>query len=266
MLFQLNQIPSEAQIKKQLREIVFGHNITCPGCGSRKTYSYENRYRCTPCRRSFSLLSGTYLKCLKLSPRMLWAVLWCFCKQIPISQAHSLTNLSENSIRAVYDLFRSQIPEEFKVLKRKVQLDEAFFFGSKGKALMLGKQIGTRELAYAIYNTVHLNRNHAAEFLFQNIEPRTRLQTDGGGIYKGIAGWWPVEHKVDIHRRFEFGLTSEIEGMFGVFRTFIRRMYHHITPQHFADYVREFVARFSSPEMFSSPNNFLTKTLRRRTI
>lgn len=266
MIFQLNQIPSEAKIKKQLRHIIFGHNITCPNCSSRKVYAYENRYRCTPCRRSFSLLSGTYLKGLKLSLRMIWAVLWCYCKQIPVKQAMSLTNLSENSVRDTYDLFRSEIPQEFNILSQKVQLDEAFFFGRKGKALMLGKQIGTRQLAYEVVATPVLNRSTAAQFLFQNVAPRTKLNTDGGGIYENINNWWPVKHKTDIHSRFEFELTSEIEGMFGVFRTFIRRMYHHVTKERFDYYVREFVARFSSPQMFSSPNDFLAKTIKRRTI
>ena len=262
MIFQLNQIPSEAKIRKYLREIIFGQNIKCHACNSRNVYAYENRYRCRKCRRSFSLLSGTYLNSLKLSWRTLWAILWCFCNRIPVKQAMNLTHLSNEAVRRAYDLFRRQIPGEYKLLSQVVQMDEAFFFGKKGKSLILAKQIGTKELAYAIHSDTSLNRSHASEFLFQNIQPRTRLQTDGGGIYEAIEKWWPVEHKVDIHRKFQFGLTSEIEGMFGVLRTFIRRMYHHVTPQKFPDYVREFCARFSSPQMFSSPNEFLAKTIR----
>jgi len=266
MIFQLNQIPSEAKIQKHLRLIVFGNNIKCPLCNSRSVYAYENRYRCRKCRRSFSLLSGTYLKSLKLSPRTLWAVLWCFCNRIPVKQAMSLTHLSNEAVRRAYDLFRSQIPEEFNILKDVVQMDEAFFFGRRSTALVLAKQIGTRELAYTIHSETNLNRSHAAEFLFQSVEPNTRLQTDGGSIYKAIENWWPVNHRVDIHRKFQFGLTSEIEGMFGNLRTFIRRMYHHVSPEKFPSYVREFCARFSSPQMFSSPNDFLTRTIKHRTI
>lgn len=70
-----------------------------------------------------------------------------------------------------------------------------------------------------------------------------------------------VRHRVDIHKKFEFGLTSEIEGMFGNLRTFIRRMYHHATPEYLPEYVAEFAARFSHPEVFDSPLTFLTTTL-----
>ena len=68
-------------------------------------------------------------------------------------------------------------------------------------------------------------------------------------------------HSVDIYKKFEFGQTSEIEGMFDNLRTFIRRMYHHSTPEYIPEYVSEFVPRFSSPEIFQNPNEYLKKTL-----
>ena len=70
-----------------------------------------------------------------------------------------------------------------------------------------------------------------------------------------------VATQIDIHKKFEFGLTSEIEGMFGNLRTFIRRMYHHTTPKYLPEYVGEFCLRFSSPEIFISPYDYLEKTL-----
>jgi len=65
----------------------------------------------------------------------------------------------------------------------------------------------------------------------------------------------------DIHKKFEFTNTSEIEGMFGVLRTFIRRMYHHTTPEKFPDIMCEFYYRFSHPEIFSSPYEYLLNSL-----
>ena len=51
--------------------------------------------------------------------------------------------------------------------------------------------------------------------------------TDGSPIYQNIGRYHPVVHRVDIHKAWEYSLTSEIEGVFGNLRTFIRRMYHH---------------------------------------
>jgi len=52
--------------------------------------------------------------------------------------------------------------------------------------------------------------------------------------------------------KWEFELTSEIEGVFGVLRTFIRRMYHHCT----VDKLPELVG-----ELFENPRYYLEKTL-----
>src|SRR3989338_3872480 len=91
----------------------------------------------------------------------------------------------------------------------------------------------------------------------------SRAQSSGRTelIYKGINRWWPVEHSRDLHAKFEFEHTSEIEGIFGNYRTFVRRMYHHHRSENLQEYVREFCFRFSSPELFKNPRFYLTKTL-----
>ena len=95
----------------------------------------------------------------------------------------------------------------------------------------------------------------------RHVEPGSQLNTDGGSVYRKIEDWWPVTHKVDIHKKFEFGLTSEIEGVFGNLRTFIRRKYHHVTCSKLAGIVAEFEANFNHPEMFENPTIFLEKSL-----
>ena len=138
-------------------------------------------------------------------------------------------------------------------------MDEAYF---KSLSLVMAKQVGTRKIAHQMLFKKSVNKSEAVQFVFQSIRPNSRLQTDGGSIYKKVDHWWPVKHRVDIHRKFEFGLTSEIEGMFGNLRTFIRRMYHHITPETLEEIVSEFCFRFSHPEMFESPYQYLLITLR----
>ncbi len=126
---------------------------------------------------------------------------------------------------------------------------------------MMAKQKGTRKLAYDVIPGTSPERHHAAYFLFRKVKPRSKLWTDGAAIYKGINKWWPVKHSRDIHRKFEFAYTSEIEGMFGVYRTFVRRMYHHHWSENLPEYVREFCFRFSSPELFENPIFYLEKSL-----
>ena len=256
-MYHLNQIPSEAQVKKYLRRILFGKNVFCPGCRSRRIVRYESRYRCTSCRLKFTLISHTWLKGMKLSYQKFWMILWCWTTQIPVRQAQALSRLPEETIRHWYDLFRTHLPKNPVILERVVQLDEAY---GKRWTLLMGKQKGTRNLAFEVLSG-SVQRHHAASFLEQYVKPRSRLYTDGALIYRGINQWWPVRHTRDIHRKFEFTHTSEIEGVFGNFRTFIRRMYHHVTPEKIPEYVSEFAFRFSSPEIFADPHTYLQKSL-----
>ena len=257
-MYQLKQVPSEAQIKKYIRRIVFGKNIFCTECRSRKVVAYEDRYRCKRCRLKFSLISHTWLKSMKVSFQKFWLILWSWTTQIPVKQAMALTELSEQAIRHWYDLFRTHLPDNRLILEKIVQLDEAYF---KKQSLIMAKQQGTRKVAYDILDGTTVQRHNAAHFLYTYIKPRSMLHTDGAGIYQGIERWWPVMHRRDIHKKWEFELTSEIEGLFGNLRTFIRRMYHHTTPEKLPEIVSEFCFRFSSPEMFNNPLGYLQKTL-----
>lgn len=261
-MYQFKQIPSEAQIKKYIRRIVFGKEVYCPVCKSRNVYKTQERYRCRKCRIRFSLLSHTWLANLKLPLQQFWLVLWCWTTQVPVRQTVRLTNLSEVTVRHWFEEFRTHLPDDQHVLEHLVQLDEAYFGGRKGRALFLGKQIGSRKLAYEVLLHTNPAREHAWKFLHSYVAAGTVLNTDGASIYKQINNWWPVYHNRDIHKKFEFAHTSEIEGMFGVLKTFIRRMYHHVTVDKLPSVVGEFCFRFSHPEIFSSPHEYLLITLR----
>jgi len=258
MIAFINQIPSEAKIRKHLRKIIFGHNMFCPHCRSRQIYHCEDRYRCRKCRKPFTLLSGTWLKDIKLSLRTFWALLWCWTQKVPILQTIKLCHVSEKTARHWFRQFRLHLPQFEEILEGTAQMDEAYF---RSLSLIMAKQEGSRKIAHQIIFKNSVNKSEAAQFLFQYIRPNTKLHTDGAGIYRGINQWWPIKHKKDIHSKWEFGLTSEIEGMFGNLRTFIRRMYHHVTPEYLPEYVSEFCLRFSSQDIFDSPLSYLKKSL-----
>ncbi len=258
-MYNLRQIPSEAKIQKYLKHAIFGGKYPfCPECHKTNPLRYEDRYRCRRCRCKFSVTSHTWLNSLRLPLQQWWLLLWCWTQKIPVQQTAAISNLSRLTIYHWYDQFRNHLPEEYHVLENIVQLDEAYF---KNWCLIMGKQIGSKKLAYDLIYQSHPGRLQANSFLFQKVQPGAKLWTDGASIYKRVEDYWPVKHTVDVHKKFEFEHTSEIEGTFGCLRTFIRRMYHHTTPEKFPDYVREFCFRFSTPELFESPKLYCEKTL-----
>lgn len=254
-------IPTETNIKKYIKRIVFGNHIFCPRCNSFNVIVNDGRYRCRVCRTKFSLLSHTWLANTKLPLTHIWLLLFCWTQQVPVKQSMKFTELSEKAVRHYFDLFRIHLPKDQAILEHLVQLDEAYFGKFGGYALLMGKQPGTRKLAYDLLFSDAPGRIDAVRFLQQHVKPDARLNTDGSVIYKGIEKHFPVTHTVDIHKKFEFTHTSEIEGMFGVLRTFIRRMYHHTTKEKFPEYMCEFYFRFCRPEMFHSPYEYLKNTL-----
>src|SRR5690242_13727554 len=108
----IKDIPSETQIRKYIKQILFGEHIFCPVCHSRKISKSKNRYWCRTCRIWFSLLSHTWLAHTKLPLQDLWVMLWCFTKQMPIKQTEAVTGLSEKAVRHHFSLFRSQLPQD----------------------------------------------------------------------------------------------------------------------------------------------------------
>ena len=160
----------------------------------------------------------------------------------------------------MYQTFRENLPKERSTLEAVVQLDEAYFGGFKGKCLLMAKQKGTRKLAYRVLDK-EPTKLDAILFIKKYIKPGAIICTDGFPIYRGIGKYHPVKHRVDIHKAWEYSNTSEIEGIFGNLRTFIRRMYHHATVNNFEIIVSEFCFRFSHPEIYKNPRIFLQITL-----
>ena len=180
MIAILNQLPSEAKIKKLLRKIILGVNIFCPKCHSRKVYASENRYRCQKCRKPFTLLSGTWLKGMKLNLRTFWALLWCWTQRIPVLQTQKLCHVGEEAVRYWSGQFRLHLPDLEPILQGKVQMDEAYF---RRLSLIIAKQVGSNKLAHQMIFKNSVDKQQTAQFLFQYIQPKSVLQTDGSTIY-----------------------------------------------------------------------------------
>jgi len=265
----LHQIPSEARIKKELKRNLFGKRLFCPHCGSGQIKKYEKRYHCKTCRKHFSLTSASWLKGAKLPLQTIWLLLWAWITKIPVDQASKLAGVSEVTSRRWYDKFRNNLPKD-KLdnirLEGVVQMDEAYRGSKNSKYSLVGAkqkaQKGEkRRIAIKVLHKSSVDRRDAIEFISQYVVPNSIFNTDGAGIYKGIENWWKLDHHCEYHNRWEFTLTSEIEGLWGNLTTFIRRMYHHVTESTIESIVEEFLSRSMYPEWFYTPSTFLEISL-----
>lgn len=167
-----------------------------------------------------------------------------------------MTGLSYPTVFNWYKKFRDNIPKERldTLLSNNVACDEMF---TKDTAIMGAKEKGTRNIALKVLHDKHPNKSHAVDFLQRFVTAHSNLFTDGSGIYKGIGNWHKLKHTYELHKKFEFSLTAEIEGVWACFRTFVRRMYHHVTKYKLEDLVAEFCLRFRQDDIFDSPQKYL---------
>ena len=263
--YNLNQIPSEAQLRKFLRKAVFGKYLHCPHCGSRRVSPIEKRYYCQKCRKKFSLISESWLRGAKIPLPKICLLLWCWQIKIPLDQAMAVAAVSLPTVRQWYDKFRGNLPMEKldKIrLEGNVQADECY---RKGYSIIGAKQEAAdgqkRKMALTVLFKNSVDKSDAVDFLSRNVKPKSIFRTDGASIYKKIEDWWPVTHEYEIHKKFEFAITSEIEGLWGNFFTFARRMYHHVTVVRIESIVNEFCFRQCFEEYFHSPEKYLALCL-----
>ena len=141
---------------------------------------------------------------------------------MPITQSIKITGLSEVSIRRWLEEFRLNIPDPdwLNPLKDTIQMDEAFF---RNKAVIAAKDTMAKKVILRVIHKKYVQKQNISQFVARHVEPGSKLFTDGAGYYRGIQKFWPVTHQKDIHSKWEFGLTSEIEGLFGIVSIFIRR-------------------------------------------
>jgi len=255
-------LSSARKIRAFFKKCIFGRNIFCPACRSHHVVAHQGGYRCKKCSLRFSLLSHTFLKGAKLDEAQIIRIVECFVAATPVNQAMRLTGLSEKAVRHWYALLRAQLPQNTTVLSGLVQVDELYMGGRKGRAIIAGKAVVPKHIAMYVCQRWKPTFQDFTSFFQTRIAPGSHVCTDGHPSYRIMPVIFPITHQRDNHGKFEFTHTSEIEGVFGTFRTFIRRMYHHISYKYLEEYCVEFEARFSHKEYFLSAEQFLLKTLR----
>jgi len=215
----------------------------------------EERWRCRSCHLPFSIKSACWLKGSKLSLETIWMILWCWQQKYSVQHTMSMTDLSYPTVFNWYQRFRDNIPKEKldTLLSGNIACDEMY---TRGNAVIGAKQKGTRNIALKVVHQKSVERHHAIDFLNRFVNSHSNLFTDGAAIYKGCDKWHNLKHSYEIHKKFEFTLTAEIEGLWACLRTFIRRMYHHVTKYKLEDLVSEFCLRFRQDEIFKTPENY----------
>lgn len=257
------ECPSEAKIKASVRKLVFGKRIRCPYCKSCAVRKIECRFYCRKCRKKFSLISVSWLSGMKLSWSQFWILLRSWQTRQALPSACELAHVSIPTARRWYRRFQYHLPyEQGVVLSGEVEIDEAFIGKRRNgnQRIIIGAyERKTGKIALKV--TSNRTQETTDKFILKHVQRKTTVYTDCFSAYEGIDSFFGYTHKTCNHSQYIFGPTNRIEGIWSIFKHWIRRSWQQVKAYLLPYFVREFEARNNEPELFETVENYLTKSL-----
>jgi transposase-like protein len=265
----------ERKIRAALRQVIFHKGrVHCTHCGYFRIIALEKeqRYFCKRCRRKFSLLSGTWLRNIKVPLSMFLLLLCLWLEDYQIKQARQLTRVSIPTIRKYFRLFRLHIVKTLDFRPQKhVQVDEAYFGQFKKmanyfhghrtykvveKTCVAG--IGcpaTGELATMVVEGKP--GKPIKEFIYQQVPTSVRVYSDGSHIYTNLRK--DYRH---ISRTHDLGFhyAYYIESCWSWMKRKLFKQYHHFTRKYAKEYVSELTFKFNTRKLDKNPFEYLAKS------
>ena len=260
------QLPSEAKVRSQLRRILFPEGLRCPdpACGSTvvNPVKGEGRYYCCWCKKRFSLTSvHPLLRHMRISLRQFYLLLWCWQKKFSPGHAREVSGLSHVTVTRWYDRCRLYLPnlEDYSPLCGIVEGDESQF----GHTYHATDQWVAGAVERHNHRNVRLQPIEARDsgnldrFILENVKPDSLLVTDGYSAYYGMENFHGLAHEIGNHSKGNFGPTAMAENIWSRCDRFLIRVYHQVRKARLPQILKELQARFSKPELFENPNNYL---------
>ncbi|MDE2019628.1 MAG: IS1595 family transposase [Patescibacteria group bacterium] len=251
----------ESKVRTILRNIIFKKGrLKCPHCGCFKILSVkkEGRYHCRRCRKKFSLLSGTWMKNVKI-PLPLFVILLSFwLEDVTVQLAEKLTGLSRPTLYGYYRLFRTHIVQTIDFTPQTgVQVDEAYFGTFKKQAnWMHGRQTyrvvgkvcvagiscpATGQLATMV---VEGKPGKLIKRFIRKLVPEdVTVYSDGSPIYTMLR-----DSHLHIARTHDRGFHNAyyVESCWSWMKRKLFRQYHHFTKKYAKNYVSELTFKFNT--------------------
>lgn len=199
---------------------------------------------------------------MKLTPRQLFVLLWCWQNKKSPDTARLLAGVSYTTAARWYQHFREQVPEATVTLCGLVQIDESYFGKQRSRQpqrIVVGAiEPDTRKVMLRITNS---RRQDALErFVTDYVKPGTLVSSDK---------WWAYEelpllgypHEAHNHRVGDYANTNQAEGIWSSMKRYLRKLYSSVPTKQLELICKEWMARQNQPSWFTEPENFLRVTL-----
>ncbi|MBS1686260.1 MAG: IS1595 family transposase [Bacteroidetes bacterium] len=264
---------TEEDCKQQLAFNRWGEKPVCPYCDHDKCYTTKERYKCSKCRKLFSVRVGTPFEDSKI-PLKKWFVAMYFVTHHtkPIS-SHQLAKDIEVTQRTAWFMLhrlRNTLCEngyEDK-LECVVEIDETYVGGKnrnrhwdkkvphsqgrsfKDKTPVVGMlERGTGKVrAQKVPDT---KKKTLMPIIKKNIKKGSKVMTDEYRVYCDLH--LDYTHKKVYHNRGQYvdgdAHTNGIEGFWSLLKRGILGVYHNVSPKHLDFYISEAQYKYNTRKM-----------------
>lgn len=284
-----SKVPDEASAYRMLELLRWGPDAqVCPHCAvigghyfltprngvARQTRTgaetHRRLWKCSACRKQFSVLTGTVMHRTKIPVRKWLFVLFELCTSkngVAAREIERKYTLTPKAAWFMVHRIREAMATDPLAVKLlgTVEMDETYVGGQrprKGRAnkgpfvdktpvvTMVARESGE---ARSVVMPRVTGKNVRA-LLEANVERRaTVLYTDQAGVYARIGARQVIRHETVNHFQREYARgpvsTNTVEGFFSQLKRSLDGTHHHVSAEHLYRYVGEFDFRYSTRDM-----------------
>ena len=259
--------------KDYLAKMRWDGNVVCPHCGNGgKIYTMKSGYKCSSCRKPFSVTKGTIFENSAIPLQKWFAGIWLITshkKGISSLQLHRDLGITQKSAWFMLQRIRFAVrTRSFNApLSGTVEADETYICGQNrnrhaskkvhnaqgrsttDKTPIFGLvQRGGRITAMRVTNT---QKSTIQPIIVLNVSKQSNLMTDEWKAYTGLSKLY--NHQFVRHGVGEyvdgFCHTNTIEGFWSLLKRVIIGQYFWISEKHLDKYLDEFEYRYNTKDI-----------------
>lgn len=261
----LPKFASNLKYWRILNKLVFGDRLECPSCRKRLNENYCGKYLwCAACRRKYrpTAYSATWLYGMKLKPKQLFILLWCWQHKKSPDTARLMALVSYTTVQRWYERFRTQLPRSDEIrLAKLVTADESFFGKLRSKQdqeIVVGVISHINQLRLVTVD--RRSTETLSAFICETVKEGALVLTDEWKGYNELE-FYGYGRESWNHSKGRLAGTNQIERVWSAMKRYLRKLYGCIPTKHLNLILKEWEARHNFPELFNNQENYLATCL-----
>lgn len=262
----------ERACEKYLQAILWKDTEYCPHCGTVKIYHLKGgkRFRCSGCKKDFSIKTGTIFHDSKIPLRKWFLAIYLLTTHKKSMSSYQLARDIKVTQKTAYFMLQ-RIREAVKnenflaPMDGVVEVDDTYIGGkeknkhaSKRIKGTQGRSLKTKEPVIGMVEretgkvkaeqVERVDRSTVEQKLLRHVNVGSRVISDEWKAYKKLKEFYT--HESVNHRRKEYVRgdvhTNTIEGFWAILKRSIYGIHHFVTAKHLQRYINEQAFRYNN--------------------